>query len=370
MSASLRTAQQLVRLPSMNPPGDEAACIEHLAKILADMGLTVQTYEFAPGRPSMVARLAGTSNETPLCFTGHVDVVPLGAKPWTQPPFGGDVVDGKLYGRGSTDMKAGIAAFVEAVRETIGSPLSRGITLVITAGEETGCEGAYDLARRHALGNASLLIVAEPSSNELILAHKGSLRLAVTAVGKTAHSSMPHLGDNAIYRAAGWIERLERLNVAKAEHPLLGSTTLCVTTMHGGLNINSVPDSATFTIDCRSIPGHSHADILATVRAALGEEARIATVTDVPGFSTAADEPAVDRVIAAYRTTFGRSPVPRGAPYFTDASALTPAFDNVPTVVIGPGDMEQAHQTDEYCFVQRIDEAFEIYRELIRLVCR
>ena len=124
-------------------------------------------------------------------------------------------MDGRLYGRGSSDMKAGIAAFVEAVRKNSSNRLSRGITLVITSGEETGCQGAFDLARRDVLGSASLLIVAEPSSNELILAHKGSLRLAITSSGKTTHSSMPHLGDNAIYKAANWISRLERLEIAK-----------------------------------------------------------------------------------------------------------------------------------------------------------
>ena len=160
-----------------------------------------------------------------MCFTGHVDVVPLGGKPWSQAPFAGDIVDGKLYGRGSSDMKAGVAAFVEAAAGSRGKPRSR-VTLVITSGEETGCEGAFDLAKRGVLGQASLLIVAEPSANELILAHKGSLRLAIGARGKTAHSSMPELGDNAIYRAVDWITRLERFALPDARHPLLGGPTM------------------------------------------------------------------------------------------------------------------------------------------------
>jgi succinyl-diaminopimelate desuccinylase len=369
MSGCLSVAQDLIRIPSVNPPGDEADCINHLAGLLERTGLSVERYEFAPNRPSLIARLSGTSNDPPLCFTGHVDVVPLGLQPWSQRPFGGDIVDGRLYGRGSSDMKAGIAAFVEAARVSSSNRLRRGITLVITSGEETGCQGAFDLARRGVLGSASLLIVAEPSLNELILAHKGSLRLAVTAKGKTAHSSMPHLGDNAIYKAAKWISRLEQLEIAKSKHPLLDSTTLCTTTIHGGLNINSVPDAVTFTIDLRSIPGHTHAELLEAVRNALTSEAEIETVMDVPGFSTSQEDPAVQPVIAAYQKTFGRSPVPRGAPYFTDASALTPAFKNVPTVVLGPGDMQQAHQTDEYCLVKSIDETLEIYGQLIRDVC-
>jgi succinyl-diaminopimelate desuccinylase len=353
----------------MNPPGDEAACIGYLAKLLEDVGLAVKTYEFAPGRPSLVARLAGRSNLPPLCFTGHVDVVPLGAKLWTQAPFAGEVAGDKLYGRGSSDMKAGVAAFVEATRDIAKASIGRGLVLVITAGEETGCEGAFDLGRRGVLGEAGLLIVAEPSSNELILAHKGSLRLAVTARGKTAHSSMPELGDNAIYRAVEWIKQLQVLELPDTPHPLLGLPTMCVTTVHGGLNINSVPDSTTFTVDFRSLPANGHDDLRAAVRTAVGQEAEVATVADLPGFSTAPDHAAVEPVAAAYERLFGRQPVPRGAPYFTDASALTPAFGNVPTVVIGPGEMEQAHQTDEYCSIGRIEESFEIYRDLIRSLC-
>ncbi len=369
MSNCLAIAQDLIRLPSTNPPGEEAACINYLAKLLEGSGFAVDIYEFAPNRPSLVARLAGRANDPPLCFTGHVDVVPLGAKPWSQAPFAGDVIDGKLYGRGSSDMKAGVAAFVEAARGVGNANLSRGLMLVITSGEETGCEGAFDLARRGVLGKASLLIVAEPSSNELILAHKGSLRLAVTMRGKTAHSSMPELGDNAIYRAADAIAGLERLALPDGRHPLLGVPTLAVTTIHGGLNINSIPDSATFTIDLRSIPSNRHDDLRNAVRAAVGAAAEIATVADLPGFSTEADDPAIEPVIAVYRQVFGRAPVPQGAPYFTDASALTPAFGHVPTVVIGPGDMAQAHQTDEHCLVGRVEEAFEIYQELVKRLC-
>ena len=124
------------------------------------------------------------------------------------------------------------------------------------------------------LGQASLLIVAEPSANELILAHKGSLRLAIGARGKTAHSSMPELGDNAIYRAVDWITRLQRFALPDARHPLLGGPTMCVTTINGGLNINSVPDSVTFTIDFRSIPSNSHEEFRKAIRTTLEERRR------------------------------------------------------------------------------------------------
>jgi succinyl-diaminopimelate desuccinylase len=227
-SSTTELARKLVQLPSLNPPGQERDCIAFLGDMLTEAGLEVRSYEFAPGRPSIVARAEGSGSAKPLAFTGHVDVVPLGEKPWTVDPFAGEIRGGKLFGRGASDMKAGVPAFVTATLAHVRSnaQLKRGITLVITAGEETGCEGAFHLARQGKLGSADLLIVAEPSSNLPIIAHKGSVRLRISAKGKTAHSSMPELGDNAIYKITTWIgsskpsnSRLKATLCSAAQHP-------------------------------------------------------------------------------------------------------------------------------------------------------
>jgi succinyl-diaminopimelate desuccinylase len=368
---SVDLARKLIQFRSLNPPGEEKACIEFLADLLAKAGLEVETHAFAPGRPSIVARSRGTGSGDPLAFTGHVDVVPLGEKPWTVEPFAGEIRDGKLFGRGASDMKAGVAAFVAAtIAETEGKPpLKRGITLVITAGEETGCEGAFHLARKGVLGPAELLIVAEPSSNLPIIAHKGSVRLRITAKGRTAHSSMPELGENAIYKVAEWIRRINMHRFPVEPHPLLGSTTSSVTTVFGGQNINSVPDSAGFTVDFRTIPAHEHAMLVADVQRLCGDEATIEVVTDFKGFATDPDNRSIQPLMAILESRLGERPQPTGAPYFTDASALVPGFNNVATVVIGPGEAAQCHQTDEFCHVQQIEDAFSIYRSLIRHLC-
>jgi succinyl-diaminopimelate desuccinylase len=187
---AVELARKLVAFPSANPPGEEKACADFVAQLLEEHGFAVARYEFAPGRPSLIARAGGTENLKPLCFTGHLDVVPVGNAPWRHPPFAAVIADGKLHGRGSADMKSGVAAFITAACALLarGAPLRRGLTLVITAGEETGCEGAFDLARRGVLGEAELLIVAEPTSNRPIAAHKGSFRVAVTARGRSRAS--------------------------------------------------------------------------------------------------------------------------------------------------------------------------------------
>ena len=366
----IELARTLVRFPSLNPPGEERECAEYLATLLERAGLEVELHEFAAGRPSMVTRLRGTSDLKPLVFTGHLDVVPLGEKPWSAPPFAAEIRDGKLFGRGSSDMKSGVAAFVmAAIAQAKRKTPRRGITLAITAGEETGCEGAFHLAKLGVLGPAELLILAEPTSNLPIIAHKGSVRLRIAAKGRTAHSSMPELGDNAIYKVVEWIRRIEALSFDDHSRPLLGHTTASVTTVFGGQNINSVPDSAGFTVDFRTVPSHDHGELVAEIKQLCGGEASIEVITDFKGFATAPDDSAIEPLMNILADRTGHRPEPTGAPYFTDASALVPGFDNVATVVIGPGEAAQCHQTDEFCYVHRIDEAFEIYTALIRRIC-
>ena len=363
-------AQALVRFPSLNPPGDEAACADYVARLLHGLGFDVQRYEFAADRPSLVARVGPRGGPKPLAFTGHLDVVPTGAAPWRHPPFEAVIEDGKLYGRGACDMKSGVAAFVAAAARMLDAakPLRRGLVLVVTAGEETGCEGAFDLARRGVLGETELLIVAEPTGNRPVVAHKGSLRLAVSASGRTAHSSMPEEGDNAISRLISWIARLEAHRFER-RHPLLGGTTAVVTTVVGGRNINSVPDAARFTVDIRTLPDDDHGALVDTLRLLFGPEARLETVTDFRGFSTDPAHPALAPLFRILRNRAGCDPAPLGAPYFTDASALVGGFGDAPAVVIGPGDPAQCHKTDEHCPVAQIEAAVDIYTALMAGVC-
>lgn len=369
---SVEVSQKLIQFKSVNPPGEEAELIAWLGQLLSDNGVTVETYEFEPNRPSIVARVEGTGDKAPLAFTGHIDVVPLGAKPWTQDPFAGNIVDGKLYGRGATDMKSGVGAFVAATINAVkkNKEFRRGITLVITAGEETGCQGAFHLDEIGVLGPTDLLIVAEPSSVRPIVAHKGSVRMEVQARGKTCHSSMPWVGDNAIDKVAEFITRLEKHEFDMPPHPVLGKTTSCVSTINGGQNINSVPDLAKFTVDFRTIPEHDHDELIKEVQELFGDEAEIKVVTNFLGFSTEPTDPAVEPLMQVLEKNLGFRPEPEGAPYFTDASALVPAFNNAPTVVIGPGDFEQCHQTDEFCPVEHILESNRIYEDLIEAMCR
>lgn len=359
----------LLRFDTVNPPGSERACAEHLATLLEAAGFSVTLIPFGDGRAQLLARLGGTEGAEPLGFTGHLDTVPLGAKPWSVDPFAGEIQDGRLYGRGSSDMKSGVAAFVAAgidlADRLAGTP---GLLFLITAGEETGCTGAHALAQ-DGIGTVGALVVAEPTGNIALAGHKGALWLEAETTGVTAHGSMPEKGVNAVYKAARAITLLEQFDFNVARHPVLGAPTLNVGTVAGGLNINSVPDRARIGIDIRTVPGQPHARIAEQIGACLGAEVALRTLMDAGSVWTDPDDPWLASVAAMAGEVTGVPAVTGSAPYFTDASALGPALGSPPTVILGPGELALAHQTDEYCLTARIDQAAEIYRRVIRHWC-
>ena len=364
--------QDLIRFNTINPPGNEDQICNYLAQLLESAGFECRKIEFAPHRMSLVAKIGACSRDKPsICFTGHVDVVPLGARTWTFEPFAGLIEDGKLYGRGSSDMKSGVAAFVVAAMKMAESAKhGGGVTLIITAGEETGCEGAFHLAASQEilefLGPAGCFVVAEPTANEPLLGHKGAYWLRASTDGITAHGSMPERGDNAFYKLAKAALTLEKFTFDTPAHELMGQGTLNVGTAKSGININSVPDAAEMTLDIRTVAGQSHPHIYGCLCKALGPAVRLDTIIDIEGVFTPASEPWMASVFDLCEKTNGVRPIEKTVSYFTDASALKPAIGNPPTVILGPGQPEMAHQTDEFCFVDKIVDATQLFSDLIQ----
>lgn len=369
---ALALTRELVRFNTINPPGEEQACAMHLAGMLEKAGATIATYEFAPARTSLVATLGGAADMLPLCFTGHIDTVPLGAAPWAHDPFAGEIANGRVYGRGTTDMKAGVAAFVIAATR-LASRLGRtpGLVLIITAGEETACEGARHLASiSGAVGRAGAMVVAEPTGNAPCVGHKGAVWIKARTHGMTAHGSMPERGVNAIYKLARTVTRLESFRFDVPAHPVLGPPTVNVGVIRGGLNVNSVPDAASMEIDIRTIPEQKQSAVLEQIATLLGDEVECRMLIGADGVWTNADEPWIQQTFEIAERIAAAPRAVRAAPYFTDASTLTPAYDNAPTVILGPGETALAHQTDEYCVIERIEQAVAIYEDLIAHWCR
>ncbi len=366
MISALHLTQELVRFETINPPGNESPCACHLGGILEASGFEVRYLPMAANRDNLIARIGGSGDKPPLCFSGHTDVVPLGAAPWSVPPFGGDIADGKVYGRGSSDMKSGVAAFVAAAVKLAphleGTP---GLVLVISAGEERGCEGANFLARQGCLPKAGAIVVAEPTANKVLAGHKGVFWLEGTAKGVTAHGSMPEQGDNAIYKAARAALALGAFDFSEDAHPVLGRPTVNVGWMRGGLNVNSVPDEARLGVDVRLVPGVDRERLMERFRKATGDAVSFEVMGTSDAVWTDPEHPWVRAVSDVVCSVTGAAPGIGGASFFTDAAALKSAMGGPPTIILGPGEPAMAHQTDEWCSIKRIEEAEAIFSELI-----
>ena len=343
---------------------NEQACVAILAEIFENAGFKIYEQEFAPGRKNLVTWMP--SDKPSIAFTGHLDVVPLGAAPWSCEPFAGEIADGKLYGRGSSDMKSGVAAMtVAALRAVQHSSKHPGIALIFTGGEETGSMGARQLQDLNSrVGEIGALVVAEPTSNFPLVGHKGALWLEAATSGKTAHGSMPEQGDNAIYKAACAVSKLEQFNIRGEAHPVIGKATLNVGTISGGLNLNSVPDRARLEIDIRTTPGQDNDTILQDVTELLGEEVTLSEIMNLPPVWTDPADPWVQEVFDITADVLDWQPEPRSVAYFTDASAFVSILDSPPTLIMGPGEAVLAHQTDEYCRIDRIEQAVDLYEEI------
>ena len=368
---AFRLTQDLLRFNTVNPPGAEEPCARHIGSLLEAAGFRVQYHGFGTDRANLVATIGGTESVAPICFTGHIDVVPLGAAPWSHDPFAGETSEGRLYGRGSSDMKCGVAAFVMAAIELAPKLVrSPGVSIVITAGEETGCQGAFDLVSRPgALGRAGAIVVAEPTGNFPFVGHKGAFWLQARTQGVTAHGSMPDKGVNAVYAAAHAVTSLEGFHFSTPPHALMGQGTLNVGTFRGGLNINSVPDEALVGTDMRTVPSQCHAHIREELGRVLGQDVKLDTLLDVASVYSDPETEWIQNVFEIMTPYLGARPEPRTATYFTDAAALKPAYGNPPTLILGPGEPQMAHQTDEYCLVERLDASVLAFSEIMRRWC-
>lgn len=358
-------AQRLLSFNTINPPGDEAACMAFFAGWLEAQGFEVTLSSFGGDRVNMIARIAGRAEGDPLAFTGHLDTVPLGNQAWQHDPFGTTIEGDRLYGRGASDMKAAIAAFaVACVTHQADIREGTGVVLLITGGEETGCDGAKALIATGELPAVGALIVGEPTANYPVIGHKGALWLRCETRGKTAHGAMPELGINAIYLAAEALGKIRHFEPGEP-HPLMKKPTINVGRIQGGLNINSVPDRTQFDVDIRTAPNLHHATIRQDLSTVLGESVVVSTLVDLPAVLSAEENKWIESVYQHCQPLHAEPLTAKIVPYFTDASLLLPAIGNPPCIILGPGEPAMAHQTDEYCLLSRLNEAEMLYGELI-----
>jgi acetylornithine deacetylase len=365
----------LVRIPSVNPRmgtgTGEAEIARYLIERLRGLGLTPAVTDVQPGRPNVLVTAAGRAGGRHLLFEAHTDTVPPStgqADPFT-PRLDGD----RLYGRGACDTKASVAAMVTALQSVLSLPARAAtITVAFTMGEEAGHLGAMALVESGFRADGA--VVGEPTSLDLVVAHKGAARFKVAVAGRSAHSSNPQEGVNAIGKMAKVILALEERIVpalAQRRHPLVGAPTLSVGRIEGGLQVNIVPDRCSIEIDRRLNPGERWADVHQTLGSLLkdlqAEDPDLQATVEEPfqllgSMETPADAPILRVAQEAVRRIDGEHPI-RGVAYGTDAAELSAV--GIPCVVLGPGDIAQAHTATEYVGVQDVVKAAAIYREMM-----
>lgn len=365
--------QWMLRHDTTAQQAREAGFVTELSLYLAGRGIVSSIMQGDRGRANLIANLDSGRPGPHLVFCGHCDTVPLGDREWKKSPFGGTIEEGRIYGRGSSDMKGGLAALIASLLDMHASENWSGrLSLAVTYGEETGSEGARLMVSDGSLAPFDAMIIAEPTSNRAVRSHKGALWLAFTATGRTSHGSMPQMGLNALEMVIRFRQRLLELDALAASDPLLGRPTICLTRLQGGTQVNVIPDRAIAEFDMRTLPGQSHDDILAAVRIITREiEAEyeggtivVETINSLPALATSADSAIVRAALDTRRELGMPASEAGGASYFTDGSVLQSLGADI--LILGPGDPAEAHQTDESLDLSDFLAARRIYTGMAR----
>lgn len=360
---------QLVRTPSENPPGAEAAAGELVGSWCADLGLEVEVLEIEPGRPNVVARWRGEEPGPTLGYCSHLDVVPVGDRAlWHHEPFGAVISGGRLHGRGASDAKGPVAAALEAVAlmRSAGTPLAGVLELELVSDEETmgGC-GAEALVEQGVL-RPDMAIVGEPTSLKVVHAQRGACWLRVTTHGVAGHGSAPERGVSAIRHMAEIVLQLEDCLPAVV-HPVLGGPSINVGTISGGAKVNVVPAACVIEIDRRSVPPERAEDVVDSVRAAV--EAARARFPDIEAevemlfygepFEISSEARLVQVMATATAETTGEDAELTGFRGASDARFL--ARSGADVIVCGPGDIALAHTARESIDLDELERGAVAY---------
>ena len=384
-TAPIELLAELVQTPS-HPgiPNQEAAVVAVLAEFLERGGLQPELVEVAAGRPNLMCSIEGPAPGPHLLLCGHTDTVPLNA---TDPGvgFSGAIHDGRMHGRGTTDMKGAVAAMAAALvgLSRTGLPLAGRVTLAAVIDEEIESLGA-----EHLIGSgftADGAIVGEPTQNQICIGHKGLEWLEIVFSGKAAHGGTPTAGINAIDAAASFVHRVRAGLLSEFEtraDPLLGPPTLNFGTVRGGDQPSTVAASCVLTADRRSLPGETYELLCAELERELAAvEAEMpglrTTLGRLPGgmatlehvaLKTAPSEAVVEATAAARRRVCGRAGELGAFPAWTDGALLS-EFAGIPTLILGPGDLAVAHSPVESVEIAQVIDAARIYAVTATVFC-
>lgn len=362
--------QELVRIPSVTFH-EEQVC-RFMERWLIDRGIAVERQEVTPGRFNVIATLPGAEPGPTLLFNGHLDTVPPGDG-WSVDPYAAVIRSGKIYGRGSTDMKGGVAAAaaVLVALKRSGAPFRGKVVLTAVVDEEETESGTATLVQSGL--RADFAVVCEPTTLRVVTAHKGLVALELETAGVSAHASVPERGESALDKMRLILDLLDeyRTQLADRRHHMLGSPTVVVGTIRGGVASCMVPAACTIGVDRRMIPGEDEQQVLGEIDALLdrlqtrGLQPRPKVSVQV--VARPIEEPVASdlvRALSAAGQEEGLSPEPTGWPAVSDGHLLAHGAA-IPTVLFGPGDLQaQAHKPDESVPISDLVTAARVYARL------
>jgi len=379
-AALIKLAQQLVQIPSENPPGDEKAVAERVLAFFKELDMPTSVIEASPGRPNILAHITGSSEGPKLLFNGHTDVVPAGPD-WHLSPYSGRVENGRLYGRGSCDMKGGLAAmlFVAKLFRDFNIDPKGVLQFAVVVDEEAGGKNGTGYLVENKLIDADMAIVAEPSDLKMSISEGGVLWIELTTHGTRTHTINAKTAVNAVQKMAKVIMRLEEEaeRLGQIEHPKHGSPILTVNVVRGGLKTNLIPGECKALVDFRFPPGidMSVDSAISRIERLLAELRREDPRLDITAQFTAVAHPfeqnenieVIQILRESAKAVMGRYPdwwrQGKKATIPTDDSDVYHlwARGRIPSVYFGPGKLEQCHAVDEWIATEDIVKAAKIY---------
>lgn len=370
MKWAVKAAQALVQMEPQNPPGNELPAALWAEKQLKDAGLDVKLDIFGENRANIIATY-GNTDDIGIILYGHIDTIPIFGK-FNKPQ--GCLEDGFLHGRGSSDMLSGCAAIMAAARVIAGSGFkgSKGMMVVLVSDEEQFNAGMKRIFNEGKPDNikikADVAIVAEPTDLRALLGNRGFTSFYIRTKGKAVHSSAPHLGENAIYKMAPILDRLQQFckDLEKDSHKWLGSSTLNVGTIMGGILLNTVPDSCQIEVERRILPGTTPDMAYDDFRRLVGSDGEVVRRSTL--YPSWIDENH-ELVLAALKAveTFTSEEASVGAFTGCTEAGYFSELTGIPTILLGPGSLSQAHRENEFCQVKQIEECVGVFTALAHL---
>ena len=344
--------------------GNEKQLADILQKKLEEHQFEVRQVEYSEGRSGLIATLKGSEDGPVLGLSGHLDVVPVGGVPWETDPFNATEKGGKLFGRGSCDMKSGLIALIAGVfrfleKET---PFKGTIKFLITMGEESSSLGAKQMLDMGEAEDIDAMVIAEPTDLKIGIAHKGALWPKITFFGKTAHGSMPDKGINAIQNAMKAIRAIDdSFCFTEVVDEAVGSSTISLNIIEGGKSSNVVPDECTVIYDIRTVVSQDHEEIkkqFVELLDGISESDKnfkynIEFINDLPAMKSNPDDPFIDIVSSSVSEVNDIEVEFKNPAYYTDGSIFFQSKKEYPIVILGPGEAEMAHQPNEYVDIEK-----------------